>query len=527
MGGSIPFQALSPEQLLAMVQEAHTQASTQLSQEETARSAAMALLAQIGGKTIAEKDLVFEGGRFILPAQYEGRLGEAIGFLKRHQEQQGKTHEYNKTFRYRPYDVAHALTLALTEVFGTSGMGESWRDMFGGEHHPQFIEVPTGVGQSVQVPWDLMALPILGESAQIEVSYTRDGDFGILGKLSIKAPRAAKAQVEGLWKVIEKHLTESSLYKGKALIGGDSMMPQFLDVRKVNPAHVIYSDDVLQQLDTNVWSLIEHTDLMRELGESLKRAVLLEGPYGTGKSLAAFLTAQRCVENGWTFLFVKPGDDLDSAMHTAQLYSPAVVFFEDIDVIGEAGDPARVSKLLDSFDGIGAKGAEVVAILTTNRKDKIHKGMLRPGRLDAVISINNLDESGVEKLIKAHVDETMLRVMDYSKVFEAFADFTPAFAKEAISRAKRYAIAREGGKPTMLTTSDFVGAAKSLTPQLELMHGAEEEKRTPSLDKSMREVFADVVEAMRPVDEDGDEAAIYGGGENVEGFKVDREELPA
>ncbi|MFF6988379.1 AAA family ATPase [Streptomyces sp. NPDC010273] len=514
---------MSPEQLLSMVQEAHTQAATQLSQEEAVRNAAMALLAQVGGKTITEKDLVFEGAKFVLPAQYEGKLNEAIGFLQRWQEQQSKTHEYNKTFQYRPYDVAHALTLALTEVFGTSGMGESWRDMFGQEHHPQFIEVPTGVGQSVQVPWDLMALPILGPNATINISYANGRELGMLGKLSIQAPRGVKAQVEGLWKVIEKHLAASSLYKGKALIGGDQLMPNFLDVRKVNPDHVVYSDEVLQQLDTNVWALIEHTDLMRELGESLKRAVLLEGPYGTGKSLAAFLTAQRCVENGWTFLFVKPGDDLDGAMRTAQLYGPAVVFFEDIDVISEAGDPARVSKLLDSFDGIGAKGAEVVAILTTNRKDKIHKGMLRPGRLDAVISINNLDLNGVEKLIKAHVEPDMLRVMDYTKVYESFKDFTPAFAKEAISRAKRYAIAREGGKPTMLTTSDFVGAAKSLTPQLELMHAADEEKTLPTLDKAFHEVIATVVDNAKFVNDEGDETT----GDYATGLDVDREELPA
>lgn len=517
-----PFGNISAEHVLAMVQEAHTQATTQLSQEETARAAAMALLAQVGGKTIGEKDLVFEGGRFVLPAQYEGKLGEAIGFLQRWQEQQSKTHSYTKTFNYRPYDVAHALTLALTEVFGTSGMGESWTDMFGGEHHPEFIEVATGVGQSVQVPWDLMALPILGPKAKIHVGYKNGRELGMLGNLTIEAPRAAKAQVEGLWKVIEKHLKESSLYKGKALIGGDQMMPQFLDVRKVDPNHVIYSDDVLTQLKTNVWSLIEHTDLMRELGESLKRAVLLEGPYGTGKSLAAFLTAQKAEANGWTFLFVKPGDDLDAAMRTAQLYSPAVVFFEDIDVIGEAGDPARVSKLLDSFDGIGAKGAEVVAILTTNRKDKIHKGMLRPGRLDAVISINHLDEQGVEKLIKAHVAEDMLRVMDYSKIFEAFQGFTPAFAKEAISRAKRYAIAREGGKPSFLTTSDFIGAAKSLTPQLELMHAADEEKTSPTLDKALREVVADVMDQVQFVDDDGDEST----GAYATGLEIDREELP-
>lgn len=508
-------------QLLRAIQEAHTTAATELSQEEATRAAAMALLAQIGGKSVNESDLTFEGGKFILPEQYRGRVGEAVRFLERWQKQQSTHHAFNKVFRYRPYDVAHATNLALKEAFGTTGVGETIQTMFGPQP-PRFVDVPVSVTESVQVPWGETAFPPLGEEATITIDWQPDREAGPLGTVTVYAPRAVKPQVEGLFKLIEKHLAESSIYKGKALIGGDQLMPKFLDVKKVDPAHVIYSDEVLQQLNANVWTLVEKTDLMRELGEQLKRAVLLEGPYGTGKSLAAFLTAQRAEANGWTFLFVRPGDDLDAAMRTAQLYAPAVVFFEDIDVVAEAGDPAKVSKLLDSFDGIGAKGAEVIAILTTNRKDKIHKGMLRPGRLDAVISINQLDASGVEKLIKAKVPGDMLRVIDYAAVFEAFKSFTPAFAAEAISRAKRYAIARVGKRPDFLTTADFVGAAKSLQPQLELMHSADEEKTTPTLDKALRETVADVLDTAKFVDNDGDQTT----GDYASGLEVDRDELP-
>ncbi len=512
--------------LISMVQQAHTAQSTELSQEEASRKAAMALLAQIGGGTIGEDDLTFEGGKFILPAQYKGRVNEAISFLQAHQKQQGQYHDYKKTFNYRPYDVANAVNEALKEAFGSSGHGQTIQTMFG-PIHPEFVEVHTGVHTTVQVPYEQVAFPPLGSDATLYITQTSSREKGWLGHVTVHAPRAAKVVVEGFFKVVEKHLTERSIYRGKALVGGDQVMPQFLDVRKVNPEHVIYSDDVLQQLNANVWSLIEHTDLMRELGESLKRAVLLEGPYGTGKSLAAFLTAQKCEANGWTFLFVRPGDNLDQAMKTAQLYAPAVVFFEDIDVIGDAGDPAKVSKLLDSFDGIGAKGAEVIAVLTTNRKDKIHKGMLRPGRLDAVITIHQLDQAGIEKLIKAKVPNDMIALgLDYAEIHEAFKEFTPAFAAEAISRAKRYAIARTGGKPDYLDTSDFVGAAKSLLPQLQLMQEAAEEKSTPTLDNALRSVVADVVDQVQFIDSDPAKTDVYsGGGDNAEGLKVDREKL--
>jgi transitional endoplasmic reticulum ATPase len=513
------------QRLLDMVQTRHTEQATSLSQQEKAQAAAMALLAEIGGQSITESDLSFGGTKFHLPAQYEGRLGEAIEYLKRHIAQQQQYFDYNKTFNYRPYDVANAVRLALKEVFGSTGLGETVQTMFG-PIHPEYVEVPIGVGQSIQVPYERIAFPPLGGDAYLVLTHKNSREKGALGFVQVHAPRAAKAAVEGLFKVIDKKLGEASIYRGKALIGGDQLMPQFLDVRKVNPAHVIYSEEVLQQLNANVWSLIEHTELMRELGEPLKRAVLLEGPYGTGKSLAAFLTAQKAQANGWTFLFVRPGDDLDAAMRTAQLYAPAVVFFEDIDVIGDAGDPAKVSKLLDSFDGIGAKGAEVVAVLTTNRKDKIHKGMLRPGRLDAVITINQLDQEGVKKLIAAKVPADMISLgLDYTAIYESFKDFTPAFAAEAISRTKRFAIARLGAKPDYLSTDDFIGAAASLRPQLELMKEAAEEKTTPTVDRAFREVVADVLDNLQPVDGDGDPAKLYGERDNIEGFAVDRDSL--
>lgn len=512
--------------LLGLIQERHTEQSTSLSQQEKARAAAMLLLAEIGGQQASESALTFEGDKMILPSRYEGRVEEAVNYLNSHIKQQKQYHEYNKVFHYRPYDVACAVNAALKQVFGSTGLGETIQTMFG-PIHPEFVEVPVGVSETVSVPYNRVAFPPLGGDAYLHIGHTNVREKGACGAVTVFAPRAAKAQVEGLFKVIEKQLKEHSIYRGKALIGGDQIMPQFLDVRKVNPAHVIYSDDVLQQLNANVWSLIEHTPLMRELGESLKRAVLLEGPYGTGKSLAAFLTAQRAVENGWTFLFVRPGDNLDAAMRTAQLYAPAVVFFEDIDVVGDAGDPAKVSKLLDSFDGIGAKGAEVIAVLTTNRKDKIHKGMLRPGRLDAVITINQLDRSGIEKLIAAKVPADMIALgLDYDAIFEAYAEFTPAFAAEAISRTKRFAIAREGKAPAALFTEDFVGAAKSLHPQLQLMKDAAEEKHLPTADLALRNIVADAVETLRFVDSEGDTTDVYsGGGGNAVKLESDRDQL--
>lgn len=497
-------------------------AVTGATREEARRAAILAGLAELGGGSVQDDALRFEGTSFILPEQYKGDVDAVVSYLRRYQAQMGTMHEFTKVFRYRPYDVAHAVNLALKEIFGTTGIGEVTTGFFG-DTPPQFVTVKTSVDEEIQVPWGAITFPPLGEGATIIAEGSTQKGIGVVGRVCINAPRHQRAVVDGLFRLIEEKLKTHSIYRGKALMRADHWVPEFLDVRRVNPAHVIYSESVLEQLNANVWALIENTDLMREIGESLKRTVLLEGPYGTGKSLAAYLTAQKAEDNGWTFIFVRPGDNLDYALRTAQLYAPAVVFFEDVDVIGEAGDPAQISKLLDSFDGISNKGTEIISILTTNHKDKIHRGMLRPGRLDAMISINSLDEEGIKKLIAANVPDGTVVDVDYAEVYKAFEGFTPAFAKEAISRTKRYAIARTGMAPQILTTSDFAAAAQSMRPQFELMMEAAEHKVRPTVDTAIGDVVKGVINQVKFVDAEGDAAAVYGAAENPVGLSTDAE----
>jgi transitional endoplasmic reticulum ATPase len=172
-------------------------------------------------------------------------------------------------------------------------------------------------------------------------------------------------------------------------------------------------------------------------------------------------------------------------MQTARLYQPACVFFEDMDVVADPGtaEGDDITRLLDLFDGLTAKSTEIQVILTTNHVEKIHKGMTRPGRLDAIIEIGSLDGAGIEKLIKAVVPHDQLSDnIDWDKVVAAMSDsdgvpdFVPAFVKEAADRTRRYAIARTGGDTSdlELTTDDFVHAATGLRPHLDLMHGAKD-----------------------------------------------------
>lgn len=470
-------------------------------------------LADLGGNLVQEDALLYSGKQMVLPETMRDNIPSAIRYLELYEEQQQTVTSFSRVFKYRPWDGANAFQLALKKVFGSTGIGVTVRSFFG-NRPPEFRTVDVGVNETAQVPWGQVNFPPL--QAQLYLGSLPDPEVGLLFALTVEAPRKFRGHVEGLFIAIEEELKISSIYKGKAIDGAQH--PGFMDPFRTDRTKVVYSEDVTTQLSANVWTLLEHTDTVRELGLPLKRTVLVEGPYGTGKSLAAQLTAQKAIENGWTFVFCRPGtDDLPTTMKTAQLYAPSVVFFEDIDVIAETGDPDTVSKLLDTFDGIASKGIDLICVLTTNHVERIHKAMLRPGRLDAVIHIGALDADGYERLIKAVVPAHLLAEdIDYAVIAKAMEGFLPAFAKESIDRAMRYAIHRAGERPQAFTTEDFVLAAEGLRPQLELMENATEGKRTNSLDGAVDRAVKEAVDGLFLTDSDGD--GVYKVSADTTGF---------
>jgi transitional endoplasmic reticulum ATPase len=453
------------------------------------RSRILAALDELGGLTVQQDTLAFEGTRFVLPASMEGNVSDAIEYLEEYREQQEQTFRYQRTFPYRPYDGAAAFDRTMTRVFGSSGIGVPIRTMFGSQP-PELVTITTGFGVTAQVPWGQVSFSPL--DAVFTTGAARE-EQGYVFALAVEAPRKHRRRIEGFFDAVGRELAEHSIYRGKA-ITGHSQEPAFLDVAAIDPTTVVYSQEVMTQLNANLWSLLDHTDVMRELKIPLKRAVLVEGPYGTGKTLAGALTAQHAVANGWTFVLCRPGrDNLLDTLQTAQLYAPAVVWFEDVDTIGSGGDPMYVSRLLDALDGVTAKGAEVLAGFTTNHVDKLQRGLLRPGRIDTVIHIGELDRPGIERLVKVVVPARLLGSVDYDKVYAAMTGYVPAYARESIDRAMRYSIARNGGAPDTVTTADLVNAAQGLRAQHRLMEAASDATTQPTIDSTLTAVVEDII----------------------------------
>jgi transitional endoplasmic reticulum ATPase len=433
-------------------------------------------LAELGGKLTAEEDVLFQGQKFVLPERMD--LSSAISFLREKQTEDENEMNFTRTFRYRPWDGARATLHALRKAFGI--VSQRGAQGLQGSTPPELRTIPVSVDETEQIPWGGLGVGHLPGCA-LNLSAVKDPDFGHLFALSATGPRRYRHHIEGIFRLVEEELATNSMYRGKPFDGQE--VPQFLDLSGVDPSKVVYTDHVVDRLEADIWALIRYPEEMRRMGLPLKRAVLLEGPYGTGKTLAAYLTAQIAQENGWTFIYGRPGrDELEDVMATARLYQPAVVFFEDVDSVAHADGIDHVSRMLDILDGIQAKGTEIICILTTNHINRIHKGMVRPGRLDAVIHIGALDAPAIGRLVHSLVpDELLADTIDWEAVGAAMEGFMPAFCKEAIDRAMRWNLARNQGTSTSLTTEDFIAAAEGLRPQLELMSRAIEGARADGI----------------------------------------------
>jgi transitional endoplasmic reticulum ATPase len=458
------------------------------------------VLAEVGGRLTAEDDVIFQGKKLVIPENMD--LNDAVRFLRTKIEEDGQNMSFSRTYRFRPWDGAIASMNALKRAFGMVHQ-KGVRGLFG-VTPPALITVNTGPNEQEQAPWGNLEIPML-PGVEFYLGSTQDKELGSLFEINASGPRKMRFHIEGVFRLIEDELNTRSIYRGKAFDGQE--MPEFLDTVAFDPTKVIYAKDVVEQLDANVWALMKYSDTMRKNGIPLKRATLFEGPYGTGKTLGAYMTAKIAVENGWTFLYARPGrDKLADVMATARLYQPSCVFFEDVDNIAAGDTPGNdaVAKLLDIFDGITAKGTEIMVVLTTNHADRIHKGMVRPGRLDAVIHIGAPDEDGVRKFVETNVPHELLDYnIDWERVGKSMEGYYPAFITESIDRAKRYNISRNNGTPSLINTDDLVLAADGLRPQLALMEGAPETPPIESLDAAFERVVLDTVNGFQLVDEHG------------------------
>jgi len=366
----------------------------------------------------------------------------------------------SRMFPYTFTDGAHAFMLAIEEMFGEALHNVQF-DPRGNKILPEKKSIEIGPGETILVPVGEFSLPgIEGEIMTSRAVYRGLIVFELNGFIKEKDLDTLEKLIE----LTQKKLEEKSIYKAKALKvslrdgDGDIRMAPGISFMDPNQMTGIFNEHLTASIDSEVLLPIRYPIKAKEImGGSLKRGVLLAGAFGTGKTLTAVLVAREAVENGWTFIYLANCQEIPEALEFARIYSPAVIFAEDIDLAVSGARTKMVNEIFNSLDGVDSKKDEIITIMTTNNVDEIHPAMKRPGRIDSIIVFDLPDKNTASDIVKMHGGDDVVE-MNMGKVGELLQNNTPAVIVETIKRARLRALNRSDGGDTILDMEDIENA---------------------------------------------------------------------
>ena len=193
-----------------------------------------------------------------------------------------------------------------------------------------------------------------------------------------------------------------------------------------------------------------------EIGAKLPKGALLVGSPGTGKTLLAKAVAG---EANVPF-FAISGSDFDDSFvgvgasrvrdlfQQAAKVAPCIIFIDEIDAVGRTRDTRysyneqTLNQLLGEIDGFDSNKG-IVCLAATNRPEILDKALLRPGRFDRRIIVDNPNLQGRLDTLKVHTRKIKLAEdVDLKKIAQATAGAVGAdlanLVNEAALRAVRH-----------------------------------------------------------------------------------------
>jgi cell division protease FtsH len=216
-------------------------------------------------------------------------------------------------------------------------------------------------------------------------------------------------------------------------------------------------DEAIESVQ-EVVDFLHNPDKYVKIGAKLPKGVLLVGSPGTGKTLLAKAVAGEAhvpffslTGSDFVELYVGVGASrVRDLFKEAEKNAPCIVFIDEIDAIGRSRDSKygggneereqTLNQLLSEMDGFdGKKG--IIILAATNRPEILDKALLRPGRFDRRVIVDEPDLKGRTDILKVHAKNVKLdETVDFNEIALATSGAVGADLANMINEAAIIAV---------------------------------------------------------------------------------------
>ncbi len=236
-------------------------------------------------------------------------------------------------------------------------------------------------------------------------------------------------------------------------------------------------EETKQALRDNLILAMKEPNKFLDMGIKPPKGALLYGPPGCGKTLLARALA---TESGANMILVRGPEILSKwvgesekaireIFRKAKTTSPCVVIFDELDSLArfKTGEMSGVGEtilsqlLTEMEEGVTSR---VVVVGITNRPDLLDNSMLRTGRLDLMLYVQQPDEKGRLEIIKILTEKMPLGAdIKLQEIAVATQSYSGADLAALCREAAVHAMQNDS---TKITSADFAAGLKNVKPSI-------------------------------------------------------------